>query len=76
MLEADVKRLQVTYSSLEEAFYAPVAPGSTIAQATSPPQPIPVEADQQKEPTIIIQDREKEIAGFRKTPPNSVARTA
>jgi len=56
MLEADVKRLQVTYSSLEEAFYAPVAPGSTIAQAASPPQPILVEADQQKEPTIIIQD--------------------
>ena len=56
MLEADVQRLQVTYSSLEEAFYAPVAPGSTIAQADSPPQPIAVEADQQKEPIIIIQD--------------------
>ncbi len=56
MLEADVQRLQVTYSRLEEAFYAPVAPGSTIAQATAPTQPIPMEADQQKELTIIIQD--------------------
>ena len=56
MLEADVQRLQVTYSRLEEALYAPIAPESMIAQAASPPQPIPMEADQLKEPTIIIQD--------------------